>query len=343
MSNAALPVLRTPRLTLRPLTTDDADAIARGINNFDVSKWLAVVPYPYSVEDAQTFIAKVHESGKPFWAICDADGLQGVVCLDDELAYWLARPVWGRGYGFEAARAAVAHWFSDPSAGDLVSGYFDGNDRSGLLLQSLGFVFDGKQLRFARSFCQDVVSNRLRLTRNRWEARQGFTLYTPRLTIRPMTLEDALSLARISTPELARNTGSVVPGWSVAEARRWIEGRLYTGYPGFQLAVESEDTMVGAVGLGGTPLSAMYMIAPDHWGQGIATEALSAFIPAIFERFPVSGLTATVFEDNSASRHLMAKFGFTETGRKMGTSKGRLEPAPVITYAVTRETLRVPA
>ena len=140
MSYAALPVLRTPRLTLRPLTDQDADAIVDGIGNFDVSKWLAVVPYPYSRDDAEKFIAKVDESGKPFWAICDADGLQGVVCLDDELAYWLARRVWGRGYGFEAAHAAVSHWFADPGAGDLMSGYFEGNTISGRLLFALGFV-----------------------------------------------------------------------------------------------------------------------------------------------------------------------------------------------------------
>lgn len=38
MSYAALPVLRTPRLTLRPLTHLDADAIVDGVGNYDVSK-----------------------------------------------------------------------------------------------------------------------------------------------------------------------------------------------------------------------------------------------------------------------------------------------------------------
>jgi RimJ/RimL family protein N-acetyltransferase len=343
MSLAALPVLRTPRLTLRPLTLEDADSVAEGIGNFDVSKWLAVVPYPYGRDDAEHFILQVQNSGKPFWAICDADGLRGIVCLDDELAYWLARPVWGRGYGFEAAHAVVRYWFSDRNAGDLVSGYFEGNDRSGRLLKALGFTFEETRVRHARSFRQDVVSNRMRLTRKGWEARQGFTLYTPRLTIRPMQARDAASLAAMAVPDVARNLSTIPVGMSVSAAEDYIAASGYKGVPGFRLAIERDGRMIGGLGFGGTPLSVAYFLAPDHWAQGIASEALSAFLPALFERIPVSRIEAEVFEDNIASMALLRKFGFKETGRGLGESKGRLEPAPVITYAVTRETLRVAA
>lgn len=343
MSYAALPVLRTPRLTLRPLTDQDADAIVEGIGNFDVSKWLAVVPYPYTRGDAEAFIEKVQAANKPYWAICDDEGLRGVVCLHDELAYWLARPAWGRGYGFEAARAAVAHWFSDPFADDLLSGYFEGNVRSGRLLSALGFRFDEKRVRHAVSFRQDVVSNGMRLTRARWNERQGFTLRTPRLTIRPMGEGDAAALAALSVPEVARGTSSIVPGWSANEAAEWIDGRLWRGYPGFFLAVLRDDHVIGAVGFGGAPPEVGYMLHPEHWGQGCATEALAACLPEFFDRFPVSGIRATVFEDNLASIAVVGKLGFREERRGTGTSKARLEPAPVITYAVTRETLRVPS
>ncbi len=343
MSDAALPVLRTPRLTLRPLVDHDADAIVEGIGNFDVSKWLAVVPYPYTRADAEAFIAKVRAQEKPFWAICDDEGLRGVVCLDDELAYWLARPAWGRGYGFEAAYAAVAHWFSEPSSGDLLSGYFEGNDRSGRLLAALGFQFDTRHVRHARSFRQDVVSNRMRLTRARWKARHGFALRTPRLEIRPMHAGDAAGLAAMAVPEVARGTASVVPGWSRDEAAEWIAARQWRGYPGFFLAVERDGGLVGAVGFGGVPPEVGYMFRPDHWGQGLATEALAACLPEFFARFPVSNIRATVFADNPASIAVAVKLGFREIGRGMGNSKARLEPAPVITYAVTRETLRMPS
>ncbi len=342
MTQAALPVLRTPRLELRPLKESDAEALAQGVGNFDVSKWLAVVPYPYSVEHGLAFVRKVHRMGKPYWAICDADGLQGVVSLDDELAFWLARSAWGRGYGFEAALAVVRHWFSDPNAGELRSGYFEGNEASGRLLRAVGFLFKEQATRHARSFRQGVVSHQMVLSRDRWQTRQGMTLYTPRLTIRPMETGDAEALAAMAVPELARNVATIPVGMSVNEARDYIEASAFRGVPGFRLAIEREGRMVGGIGFGGTPVNLGYFLAPDHWGQGLVTEALSAFLPEVFDRFPVSVVTADHFEDNPTSGAILRKFGFVETGRDTGTSKARLEPAPMITYALSRGSLKVP-
>ncbi len=341
MTSAALPTLRTPRLTLRPLEMTDADAIVDGVGNYDVSKWLSVVPYPYTRADADWFIEKTLEAQTPVWAICDAKGLQGIVGLDPELGYWLARPAWGRGYGFEAAHAVCAHWFADPDAGDLTSGHFEGNARSGAVLTALGFQITGQATRDARALSQQVVATEMVLTRARWAARQGFTLCTPRLTLRPLATTDADHLTALAVPEVARHTGSFVTGWSKAEAQSYIEARQWRGLPGFMLAVEYQGEFTGVVGCGGTPPSAMYALHPDHWGHGIATEAMSAFLPEVFDRLPVKRLVADHFEDNPASRRVLHKLGFTETGRDTATSKARLEPAPVITYVVTRETLKV--
>lgn len=342
MTYAALPILRTPRLTLRPLQDTDAEALAQGIGNFDVSKWLAVVPYPYSVSDGLAFVRKVHKTETPFWAICDTDGLQGVISLDGELAYWLARPAWGRGYGFEAAHAAVAHWFDDPGAGLLRSGYFEGNRASGRLLEALGFQFTEQITRYAKSFRQDVVSNQMVLSRARWQGRQGMTLYTPRLTIRPLDARDAEALSALSVPEVARNMATIPVDMSVSAARDYIAASRFRGVPGFRLAIERDGKLIGGIGFGGSPANLAYFLAPDHWGQGIASEALSAFLPEAFDRFPISGIAAERFEDNLVSGAVLRKFGFVETGREMGTSLGRLEPAPLITYALSRDNLKVP-
>lgn len=342
MSLAALPVLRTPRLTLRPLQVTDADALVRGVGNFDVSKWLAVVPYPYGPEDALAFIGRVTDEARKVWAICDDDGLQGVAGIEEELGYWLARPAWGKGYAFEAAHAVTAHWFSDPANGDLESGYFQTNDRSGETLRALGFVRTGEGLRQARSLSQNVAAFNMVLTRERWAARQGMTLYTPRLTLRPMEDRDAPALVAMAVPDVARNMSTIPAGMTESEALGYIAASGFRGVPGFRLAIERDGRMIGGLGFGGTPVGVAYFLAPDHWGQGLATEALSAFLPELFDRFPVTRIAADHFADNPASGAVLRKFGFTETGRETGTSKARLEPSPVITYAVTRETLRVP-
>jgi RimJ/RimL family protein N-acetyltransferase len=341
MSYAALSVLGTPRLTLRPLTVDDAEAIAAGIGNFDVSKWLAVVPYPYGLDDACDFIDRVMREERMVWAICDVSGLVGLVGIEDELGYWLARPAWGRGYAFEAAQAVVQHWYSHPSNGDLESGHFDGNDRSAAILRALGFLREGSGFRFARSLSQEVPATDMLITRTRWEARQGFEISTARMTIRPFEEGDAPAFAGMAVAEVARNMATIPIDMGVEEARAYLSASRFRGLPGFRLAIVRGARLIGAIGFGGTPPDVAFFLAPDQWGQGLATEALSAFLPEVFERFPVSRVAAEHFEDNPAPGRVLKKLGFVETGRQQGTSKARLEPAPVITYAVTRETLRV--
>ena len=51
-------IIETERLILRPYKLSDVDDIVEGLNNINVSKWLAFVPYPYTLEDAKDYIQK---------------------------------------------------------------------------------------------------------------------------------------------------------------------------------------------------------------------------------------------------------------------------------------------
>lgn len=341
MTRQAPPVLRTPRLTLRPLEMTDADALVRGVGNYDVSRWLSVVPYPYTQEDALWFLEKTIEGKALVWGICDDGGLCGCIGIDDELGYWLARPVWRKGYAFEAARAVVAHWFSDADRSGLAASFFDTNMRSGAVLQALGFVYAGQSERDARALNQKVIANEMVLDRARWAARVDFTVYTPRLTLRPWIAQDAEALLRLITPGLARGVASLAVDWTLEDARDFIAARQWRGFPGFMLAIEHDGALIGGIGCGGQPTSLMYILAETHWQNGLASEAVSTFLPEIFERFPITTLVADHFDDNPASGRVLQKHGFCATGEAMGTSKGRLEPCRVITYAVTRDSFKV--
>lgn len=342
MSYAALPTLRTPRLTLRPLIESDAPAIVAGVGNYDVSKWLSALPYPYDPEDADYFIAKTQEDATPTWAICDDSGLVGVIGLDNGLGYWLARPSWGRGYGFEAAQAVVAHCFADPSLRVMDSAYFTGNERSGAILRALGFEeMHIKQIE-SKPRAQEVDAHAMRLTREAWETRQSFVLDTARLRLRPVRQEDAPALLQARTPEVARNLRNVPRDLSLADVRDSIRRNKFTGLPGFALAVQRDGDCIGAINLKSDPMTLGYYLLPDHHGQGLMSEALAAFLPEVFARFPLNRIEADHFEDNPASGAILRKFGFVETGREIAQSKARLEPAPLITYALTRKSLKVP-
>ena len=65
-----------------------------------------------------------------------------------------------------------------------------------------------------------------------------------------------------------------------------------------------------------------YWIGREHWGKGIATEALAQFLPLVTER----PLYAVVARPNAASIRVLEKCGFTYEGRIEGAPD---EPAPL--------------
>ena len=107
--------LRTQRLVLVTPTLAHAPAIAALANNANVHKWMARLPFPYGLSDAEFFINEIVPSaGEYCLAITHDDELMGIVGLHfgdgqvPELGYWLGEPYWGSGYASEAAAALVA-------------------------------------------------------------------------------------------------------------------------------------------------------------------------------------------------------------------------------------------
>jgi RimJ/RimL family protein N-acetyltransferase len=49
--------IRTERLLLRPLRPEDAEPIFDLFANWEVVRWLSTPPWPYTLDDARTFIA----------------------------------------------------------------------------------------------------------------------------------------------------------------------------------------------------------------------------------------------------------------------------------------------
>ena len=104
----------TERLLLRPAWPEDAEAIFGGIADEGVVRNLASAPWPYSREDAQTFVLRAQRDSYPRFLITSQSRLVGCIGIDQngdsgpgaaELGYWIARPYWGRGFATEATRA----------------------------------------------------------------------------------------------------------------------------------------------------------------------------------------------------------------------------------------------
>ncbi|WP_421704274.1 GNAT family N-acetyltransferase [Aliiroseovarius sp.] len=165
--------LRTERLEIRPLTASDEAAVVAQLGDYEVSRWLTVVPYPYTPKDFRDFLDFLEAEPREGLAIHDAEGLVGVIGATDRLGYWLGRAHHGKGYMSEAAQAVVADHFAR-GAEDMHSGYFEGNGASARVLEKLGFAHTG-QSRRVNSVAQgaEATLKALILTREAWEARHG--------------------------------------------------------------------------------------------------------------------------------------------------------------------------
>lgn len=152
--------LATPRLRLRGLRTSDAAALAAGLADFEVSRWLARVPYPYDADDALAFVDHVRHAAVAASAVtfgivpaADPDGqVVGVVALHGldgtpEFGYWLARRWWGTGLMTEATTAAL-DWIHDRLRPErITSGAFTGNHASLAIQRRHGFAVVGTSRR----------------------------------------------------------------------------------------------------------------------------------------------------------------------------------------------------
>lgn len=176
MDMARFATLRTARLMLIPLSDVEPRALAAALDDFDVTRWLARVPHPYTLTDARDFIARCRADRPPRWAILEGGALVGGVGLDPHLGYWIARRAWGRGIATEAARAVLAGHFDDPDAGAVDSSHFTDNHGSRRVLEKLGFRDTGACDIPSLALARDVAGRAMRLERHDWT---GATIRLP--------------------------------------------------------------------------------------------------------------------------------------------------------------------
>lgn len=143
------PLIATERLVMRPPHEVDAQEMAALANNIKIARMLAHMPHPYTIGDAEKFIAKAQENvGRAcIYSITEADTgkLIGVGSLhetpeDDEphMGYWIGETYWGKGYASEAARGLVDLYFKvTPRPILLVSARVD-NEASKQIIRKCG-------------------------------------------------------------------------------------------------------------------------------------------------------------------------------------------------------------
>ena len=115
----------------------------------EVALNLAGVPHPYTLSDAEDWLARVKESSFNNLSIFLDDELIGGVGLSDcangtyELGYWLGVDYWGRGFATEAAAGLLDFVALQTRPLSVVANVFKDNVASDKVLRKLEFTPTG--------------------------------------------------------------------------------------------------------------------------------------------------------------------------------------------------------
>ncbi len=139
-------------------------------------------------------------------------------------------------------------------------------------------------------------------------------ILTPRLRLRQPRPDDLEAMhAVLSQPEGMRYWSSL-PHVDLDQTRDWLANMIaQSAVTGCDFVLEHEGRVIGKAGAYRPP-EVGYILHPDAWGQGLATEALAAIIPHVFARTDADALKADVDPRNLGSLRLLEKLGFQRTG-----------------------------
>ena len=171
------PVLETERLVLRAPRLEDAKAVAQLANDRRIAENTARIPHPYSLVDAEKFIAAVNrDDSETVFLITREKIVLGAVGISTsereppEIGYWLGVPFWGHGYATEAVHAVIDNAFADLDLEALAAGARVTNPASRRVLEKCGFQWTGVGLTRIRALASSAPVDRFRLERAIWRS-----------------------------------------------------------------------------------------------------------------------------------------------------------------------------
>ncbi len=140
---------------LRVLEKKDNQQITKLMNSKRIWDNLKdYIPYPYQIEDANTFIDLTRNQSptNSFAIILDDNELCGVISLvpqndvyrmTAELGYWIGEEYWGRGIATKAIGLITEYGFNQLNLERIYAGIFEFNKASMKVLEKNGYKCEG--------------------------------------------------------------------------------------------------------------------------------------------------------------------------------------------------------
>lgn len=161
-------------------------------------------------------------------------------------------------------------------------------------------------------------------------------LTTPRLTLRSARADDLEAFHRILSDPRATRWWSTPPHETLDQTQAWLTAMIDKGPDNPDFVIERDGALIGKAGFFALP-EIGYILHPDHWGQGLAREAVEAAIDHVWATRDLQVLEAEVDPDNTASIRLLEHMGFRRVGfRAAGIQVGGAW-MDCVDYALARE------
>ena len=144
------------RIILRSWEYEDIYDLVDGLNNINVSKWLASVPYPYTENDAKSFIEHAKKSDERDYIalaivlkennkVIGGTEIRNINKKDGTASggIWLNEKYQKNGYGTEAFSTKIKYSFDTLGLRRMENGYFSNNEKSKKMQEKLGYKIEG--------------------------------------------------------------------------------------------------------------------------------------------------------------------------------------------------------
>ena len=157
MTHLSFPTLSGKLVNLRKLSMDDAITLV-SLMNYEISKYLYEVPYPYKIDDALNFIKSSYEYFKLHKAITFGIEykntleskllLVGTIGIKDidyvnkkaNIGYWIGKQYQGKGIATECIKLVVNYAFDILELEEISAYVFPDNNPSIRVLEKNGFI-----------------------------------------------------------------------------------------------------------------------------------------------------------------------------------------------------------
>ena len=330
------PILKGEKVSLRPITLNDADAMFAGLSDEEAMK-LTGTQEMFTLAQVRAFCARVAEADDRLdYAITLPDNprYRGEVVLNE--LDWANKSANFRiaisgaenrekGYGTEAARLILRHAFEGLRLHRVHLEVFNFNRRAQHVYRKLGFVREGvlrDTLLWEGEYHNSIQMSLLASDYRAKQTRKPFgVIETERLMLRRLCGGDVETLATYrNLPEVAWM--QLWEGYTVEEARELVHDCNVTepftagGWFQFGVALKTTDELVGDLYLkvdeAGKQAEIGYTFDPEFQGRGLATEAVRGLVHHAFTERGLHRIWGVTDPRNTPSIKLMKRVGLRQ-------------------------------